>query len=437
MSFVLSSPILSPPGMRPTSAVRLSASMQRLLLAFVWLTFFMNGFVLKEPAPCDLFMIASIVILPLFGMVRFTLLHGLFFTAWMIVIAGGLIASGLHEYWPVSVRHMVISLYLALFSVVLAAFITLDPGKHLKIIWRGYMWGAIFAASAGIIGYFDLIPGSYELFTKYERARGTFKDPNVFGPFLVPAFLYCLHSLLTHGLRRGIIDLALMGLFLFSIMMCFSRGAWFMFIIASASYVAIYFFAAPNNLQRLKTLMLSFAVLLSLCLVIAFAMQFESVQELWEVRASLSQNYDVGDSGRFAGHAKAAGIILDNPLGIGALYFGYFYHHELPHNLYLSMFLTSGWVGGIVFLILMITTLIFGFSILLKRTSWMHYHAIAFCSFFGLMLESYIIDSDHWRLLYILMGMIWGAYAALRIEEIHEKTKEIEAEMGSSAASLA
>jgi hypothetical protein len=53
------------------------------------------------------------------------------------------------------------------------------------------------------------------------------------------------------------------------------------------------------------------------------------------------------------------------------------------------------------------------------------------------MLESYIIDSDHWRLLYILMGMIWGAYAALRIEEIHEKTKEIEAEMGSSAASLA
>jgi O-antigen ligase len=406
--------------MLPTGTVRVSPVIQRLLMAFIWLTFFMNGFVLKEPAPCDLFMMAFLVLMPLFGMVRFTLLHGLFLTAWMIIISCGLIASGFHEYWHVSLRHMIISLYLALFSVVLAAFVTLDPGKHLKIIWRGYMMGAIFAATAGIIGYFDLIPGSYELFTKYERARGTFKDPNVYAPFLVPAFLYCLHSLLTHGLRRGFIDLLLMGLFLFSILMSFSRGAWFMFAVASSSYVAIYFFAAPNNSQRVKTLLLSLAALFSLIMVIGLALQFDRVQELFTERVSLSHSYDVGDSGRFAGHAKAANIILENPLGIGALYFGYYYHHELPHNLYLSMFLSAGWIGGTLFLILMVATLIFGFKILLTKTSWMHYHAIAFCSFFGLMLESYIIDSDHWRQLYILMGMIWGGYAALRIEEIHE-----------------
>ena len=45
------------------------------------------------------------------------------------------------------------------------------------------------AQLAGIAGYFNLIPGGHDLLTLYERARGTFKDPNVFGAFLVPALL--------------------------------------------------------------------------------------------------------------------------------------------------------------------------------------------------------------------------------------------------------
>lgn len=403
--------------LRVDSALPLSIPIERLLLAFIWLTFFLNAFVLFEPAPCDLFMAASIVLLPLFGMVRFTLLHGMLLAALMVVVACGMVAAGLNEFYSISAEHMIITLYLSLFAVVLAAFVTLNPARHLKIIWNAYMCGAIIAALAGIIGYFDLIPGSNELFTRYERARGTFKDPNVYGPYLIPAFLYCLHSLLNRGIRRGVIDVCLMGLFLFGIMMSFSRGTWFMFAVASSSFVVIYFFAAPDNRQRFKVMALSGVTLAALAGVVLLAFQFDRVQELWEVRASLNMDYDVGDGGRFAGHIKAANIILENPLGIGALYFGHFYHHELPHNVYLSMYLSSGWIGGTMFVILMVTTLIMGFKILMVRTTWMHYHAIALCSFFGLMLESYIIDSDHWRLLYILIGMIWGGYAATKVKD--------------------
>ena len=46
--------------------------------------------------------------------------------------------------------------------------------------------------SLGIVGYFDLLPGAHELLTRYGRATGPFKDPNVFGPFLVPALVYAL-----------------------------------------------------------------------------------------------------------------------------------------------------------------------------------------------------------------------------------------------------
>ncbi len=44
---------------------------------------------------------------------------------------------------------------------------------------RGLVVGALIAALAGIAGYFNLVPGGRDLLTLYDRARGTFKDPNV------------------------------------------------------------------------------------------------------------------------------------------------------------------------------------------------------------------------------------------------------------------
>lgn len=396
--------------------INISHRLNQLLFAFVWLLFFLNAIVLKEPAPCDLFMIAFIVVMPLFGLVSITALHALYFTCWIIIIAGGLIAAGTHEFYYVSVKHMIISLYLALFSVALSAFISKAPEKHLKLVWSGYFWGAIIPAITGIIGYFNLIPGSFELFTKFQRASGTFKDPNVLGPYLVPAFLYCLHLMLTRGKEQILFALPLMGLFLFAILMSFSRGAWLLFAVASSLYIALFFLTASSNKQRFKTIALCLVSLFALIGIILVALQSPKVQGLWSERASLNQSYDVGDQGRFVGHKKAIKIISENPIGIGALYFGYNYHHELPHNLYLSMFLSTGWIGGTLFLVLIGATLYLGASVLFKRTPWMHFHAIAYCTFIGLVIESYIIDSDHWRLLYILMGLIWGAYGAVQIE---------------------
>lgn len=397
--------------------IALSNRLHQALYLFVWLTFFLNAIVIKEPAPCDLFMMIFVVIMPLFGMVRILPLHALFLACWAIIIAGGFIAAGTHEFYYVSVKHMVISLYLAVFSVALAAFVSKAPEQNLKVIWNGYVCGAIIAALAGIVGYFNLFPGAFELFTKFQRASGTFKDPNVLGPYLVPAFLYCLHILLTRNFRDGLIATALMGLFLFAILMSFSRGAWMLFAFSSAFYICFFFFTARDNRQRVKTITLCLLSLIAFIGIIAVALQSPKVQALWSERASLNQSYDVGDQGRFVGHKKAAKIISENPIGIGALYFGYFYHHELPHNLYLSMFLSTGWIGGALFLFLTGATLYFGAKIMLRESQWMHYHGIAYCTFVGLAVESYIIDSDHWRLLYILMGLIWGAYGYYQYED--------------------
>ncbi len=97
--------------------------------------------------------------------------------------------------------HVSITLYLALSSVVMAAFVAHNPDANVRLIMSAYMVAALVAASAALIGYFDLVPGLYDIFTEFGRARGTFKDPNVLGAFLVPALLYAFNVVLTARLR--------------------------------------------------------------------------------------------------------------------------------------------------------------------------------------------------------------------------------------------
>ncbi len=395
------------------SQMTVSPALRGLLIAFVWLTFLANGLIISEPAPADLLMMAFVGVIPLFGMARFTNAHGVLLSIWFLIVALGLIPSGGNEIFGESSRHMLITLYLGVFSVVLAGFVAKDPARHLPVIWNGYLWAAVIAGIAGIIGYYDLIPGSYDLFTRYWRARGTFKDANVFAPFLVPAVIFCLHNVLTMKFRYSVLQFGLMALLSFAILLSFSRGGWMVLVLATAIYLCFFFFRSATQLQRVKMVGVFLLSAIMLAGIVVTALQSSKVKLLWEHRITLNTTFEQGDRTRFYGHQKGAKLVLENPLGIGALYFSKFYHHEQPHNVYLSMYLSSGWIGGTIYLILIIATLIVGFLVLLKRREWMHYHVIAYATFIGLTILGYFIDTDHWRQYYILVGVIWGAYVAV------------------------
>ena len=71
----------------------------------------------------------------------------------------------------------------------------------------GRRWWRRSAASSAI---FDLVPGAREVMTRWDRATGLFKDPNVFGPFLVPALVYALSRLAGAPLRRSLVPLGVL-----------------------------------------------------------------------------------------------------------------------------------------------------------------------------------------------------------------------------------
>ena len=91
---------------------------------------------------------------------------------------------------------------------------------------RGLIVGAMIASIAAIAGYFNLVPGGHDLLTLYERARGTFKDPNVLGAFLILPALFVLQSVVSDRLGKSFRSAIALGIMALAILLAFSRAAW-------------------------------------------------------------------------------------------------------------------------------------------------------------------------------------------------------------------
>lgn len=392
---------------RPAAAAPRSL-VHTLALGLVWFAVASSAIVFSEPAPTDLLTIAALVVLPVVGLAVFRPPLIVVGGVLLAICAAGFIATLNSSDTLRAATHMAISLYLALAAVVLGAFVARNPQVHARLLLQAHLAGALLAALTGIAGYFDLIPYARDLFTKFDRASGTFKDPNVFGPYLVPAIVYTLHVWLNRPLGRGLIAAALLAVLSLGLLLSFSRGAWAGAGIAVLIYLYVSFVTTRRGLDRLRILALVLAGAAALVLVLIAALQFDQVEKLLAERANLAQTYDIGPEGRFGGHEKAFGVLFDNAFGIGALEFPQRYHHEDVHNVYLSMYLNAGWVGGSLHLLLVLVTMFVGLRHALRRTPTQGYFIIAFAALVATFLQGLLIDTDHWRHLYLLLGMVWA-----------------------------
>ena len=58
-----------------------------------------------------------------------------------------------------------------------------------------------------------------------------------------------------------------------------------------------------------------------------------------------------------------------------------------------------------------------------KKRPWQPIVICAVGTFFGHLIIHNVIDNDHWRHLFLLYGIIWGAYAAERLMK-HKEAKQ-------------
>ncbi len=86
-----------------------------------------------------------------------------------------------------------------------------------------------------------------------------------------------------------------------------------------------------------------------------------------------------------------------------------------PHNVYLASLYAHGWIGGFAYLTLAVVTLVIGFRGCWSRAPWQPALIAVYATYLGVALEGFIIDTDHWRHYFLLMGAVWGlAIASLR-----------------------
>ena len=170
--------------------------------ALVWLVGASGAIVFIEPSPYELVTLAATVIFFATGLRLRLVFMPLLLLLFLLNIGYSIGAIPfLHE--SEVANWIATSWYMAVTVIFFAMVVSEDTAARLDMLRRGLIVGALIAALAGIAGYFNLVPGGHDLLTLYERARGTFKDPNVLGAFLILPALFALQSVVSDRLRQN------------------------------------------------------------------------------------------------------------------------------------------------------------------------------------------------------------------------------------------
>ncbi|WP_112941271.1 MULTISPECIES: O-antigen ligase family protein [unclassified Rhizobium] len=383
------------------------ATLRLIGSAAVTVGVFLSGFVISEPAPYELWMACLVGLWFILGLriSRYTVpLLALLIT----FNVGGMLSLTQMKDLADGPMYVAVSTFLALTAVFYAAIIE-DSHRRLPLIFNAWTFAAVITSMLGILGYFHAFPGS-EVFTLYDRAKGAFQDPNVFGPFLVPPSLYLVHGILTGNLRAAPIKAAALLILALGVFLSFSRAAWGLFLLTIILLIFVMLLKERSGAFRLRILVLSLAAILMMVASLVIALQFPKVSDLFSTRAQLVQQYDGEHLGRFDRHRIGFTMMMERPLGIGPMVFGTIFPED-EHNIWLKSLTTYGWLGFVSYVGMLFWTFYLGFKNLLKNRPWQPYLMIAWIGVLGHAAIGNVIDIDHWRHVYLLFGVVWGCAA--------------------------
>jgi hypothetical protein len=87
---------------------------------------------------------------------------------------------------------------------------------------------------------------------------------------------------------------------------------------------------------------------------------------------------------------------------------------EDEHNMWLKGFTVYGWLGGFAYIALVVWTLAVATPLVFKPRPWTPFVQSVYAVYLGHIMIHNVIDNDHWRHLFLLYGLLWGAYAVER-----------------------
>ena len=299
-----------------------------------------------------------------------------------------------------AVSFLAITFYVACFGLWLAAYVT--SSAIARRITRCYVAAAVVSALVSTLAVLVPFPG-HELFTRIGRAEGLFKDPNVFGPFLVPAALIVLEEILTPRLlpARRATKAVLFFVLSLGVLFSYSRAAWLNLVVGLLVVVVIVSFRRGGGGSAARALAVVLVALASVAAVVVFS----GSTSFLEQRAKVHQSYD---SGRFGAQSESITWALQSPFGIGP---GQFERRAriAAHSLYARSLAEEGVPGLLAILALMLATLGWALRNAIRGHDTYGIGSAALLgAWLGIVLNGAFVDTLHWRHLWFVAGLVWA-----------------------------
>jgi O-antigen ligase len=291
-----------------------------------------------------------------------------------------------------------ITLYLAAFGLWLPGYVT-SEGRA-RLILEAYLFAAVSSALLGLLALAGVIPGAAVL-TEGGRAKALFQDPNVFGPFLIPAVLIVAEELVRPRLLRvsSVTKALLLAVLVLGVVFSYSRGAWLNLVLALAVMGVV--IAARGGARQALALL---AIGLVGIAVVAGAVVATGSGEFLAERAR-PQTYDTT---RFAGQRAGLEPAWEYPFGAGPGQFEAIAGIS-AHSTYARAIGEQGFLGVVVLAALLGFTLGAAVQNVAKgRDTYGIGSAALVAAWCGLLANSAFIDTLHWRHLWLVAGLIWA-----------------------------
>ncbi len=224
--------------------------------ALVWLVGASGAIVFIEPSPYELITLTASVIFVATGL-RMRLVFVPLVLLLFLVNVGYTISAVAVMDQPNVGNWIATSWYMAVTVVFFAMVVSEDTAARLDMLRRGLIVGGMIASAAALVGYFNLVPGGHDLFTLYERASGTFKDPNVLGAFLILPALFALQSVVSDRFRKSFRNALAFGIMSLAILLAFSRAAWGGLVLTSAFMLALMVLTSRSQAQRSRIIVMA------------------------------------------------------------------------------------------------------------------------------------------------------------------------------------
>lgn len=371
--------------------------------AVVVLGFCLLGVVLVEPAPTDgVFLVAMAVAWAVGGFGQRQVPGPVAAILSLFIVIN--LLSAVQVLDPLrALSFFAITLYLAALALWLLSY--LNSARRARVVLRGYLFAAVTSAALAVAATVGLAPWSNVLLADGARARALFEDPNIFGPFLVPAALIVLEELVAPRLLRvrWSTKAVLLLVLVLGVLFSYSRAAWLNLALGTVVLTGI-LALRPGGGRRTVALV---SLVTAAAAVVAVTIVATGSGDFLAERAQ-PQAYD---QDRFTTQLAGLEAAERYPFGAGP---GQFESISTlsAHSTYVRVLAEQGALGLVALLALLLFTAGAALANAVRaRDTYGIGSAALVGAWFGLLANSFFIDTLHWRHLWVVAALIWAGLA--------------------------